>query len=240
MARLKLYDDFAYLQEQGTIWLFSDPHFNDPESKLLNPNWPDADTIVKNINSKVGTKDTLIILGDLGDEDYVRKLKGDYKILITGNHDRGSSNYKKKEDFIILTREEEKEYLKDPKAFVKEKKKNRDFKRIIEAKLTNESDFVAGYSNDMFDYVYDGPLFISSKILLSHEPIRLPFGINIHGHSHLTDNGYYVENEYAGVNICCDMTNFEPVRLDKIVEKYKVQTLHKLTVENAKVGVYDE
>lgn len=245
MPKLKLYDEFNCWQEEGVIWLFSDPHFNDPESKLMNPNWPDADTIVKNINTKVGKNDTLIILGDLGDESYVKKLKGLYKILLTGNHDRGKTNYQRNEDFVALTKEECELYRNDRPTLIKELNKKGDFGNFID--LTKDeiyrcllddvdSDVLVYFNNRMFDYVYDGPLFISPKILLSHEPINIPFGINIHGHSHMTENGYYNEGKNAGINICCDMTNFEPVRLDKLLEGYKTQTIHEQTVERAAAG----
>lgn len=36
--KLKLYQSFELWQNQGVIWLYSDPYFNDPESKLMNPN----------------------------------------------------------------------------------------------------------------------------------------------------------------------------------------------------------
>ena len=38
---------------------------------------------------------------------------------------------------------------------------------------------------DIFDEIYDGPLFIAEKILLSHEPVYgLSWCLNIHGHDH--------------------------------------------------------
>ena len=38
---------------------------------------------------------------------------------------------------------------------------------------------------DIFDEIYEGPLFISEKILLSHEPVYgLSWCLNIHGHDH--------------------------------------------------------
>ena len=239
--KVKLYDDFNLWQDIGVIWLYSDPHFNDPESKLMNPNWPDADTIVKNINSKVGKYDTLIILGDVGDANYVPKLKGLYKVLITGNHDKGVSNYIRKEDFVEMTKEEIAEYRKDKKAFCKKARAEKNFKNVIDPEGRDDSLSILGhmkyYDNQMFDWVFDGPVFISSKILLSHEPIDIPFGINIHGHSHMTENGFYNEDTNAGVNICSDMTNFEPVRLDEILSKYKTKTIHDLAIEKAREGL---
>ncbi len=239
--KLKLYDEFNCWQDGGVIWLYSDPHFNDPESKLMNPNWPEADEIVKNINAKVGKNDTLIILGDIGDESYVRKLKGAYKILIKGNHDKGSSNYERKEDWIPLTKEEAEQFRNDRKAFIEEQRKDPDFREIFTVDNAPliceicESEFVKHVDNRMFDCVYDGPLFISSKILLSHEPIQLPYGINIHGHVHgaETRSIYWTDNS-AMVNICSDVVDFEPIRLDEIVKKFKVKTIHELIIEKAR------
>lgn len=88
-----LYKIFDHWHAQGTVWIYSDPHFNEDEDLHGPfPNRPSADEQVKMINSKVGRKDTLILLGDVGDIEYAKKLRG-YKILIKGNHDKGLSNY---------------------------------------------------------------------------------------------------------------------------------------------------
>ena len=90
-----LYDIFAHWHKQGTCWLISDTHFNDEElyvgTKRIER--ADADEYVKLINSKVGRKDTLIHLGDVGDLEAMKKVRG-YKILIMGNHDTGATKYK--------------------------------------------------------------------------------------------------------------------------------------------------
>ena len=235
----KLYEPFQFWQDQGIIWLYSDPHFNDPESKLMNPNWPEAEEIVRKINSKVGKLDTLIILGDIGDESYVRKLKGAYKILIKGNHDKGSSNYERLFDFVPMDEDEIEEYKADKRAYCKELHMfNSSFRRIVDPEDPNESLAEAGYvkiyDNNMFDYVFDGPLFINNKILLSHEPINIPFGINIHGHVHGTKTKYtYTANKKVDINICSDVIDFEPVRLDKLIEEFKIEDIHRQCIDNA-------
>lgn len=90
-----LYDIFKHWHKQGTCWLISDTHFNDEElyvgTKRIER--ADADEYVKLINSKVGRKDTLIHLGDVGDLEVMKKIRG-YKILIMGNHDTGATKYK--------------------------------------------------------------------------------------------------------------------------------------------------
>lgn len=88
-----LYDIFAHWHKQGTVWIYSDTHFNDKELGEGVAARPSAEEHLKLINSKVGKKDTLILLGDVGDIEIARRLKG-YKILIAGNHDAGMSNYK--------------------------------------------------------------------------------------------------------------------------------------------------
>lgn len=71
-----------------TVWIYSDPHFGDKDL----PNRLSDEEQIKKINSKVGRKDTLIILGDVGNIDCVKKLRG-YKVLICGNHDVGHTVY---------------------------------------------------------------------------------------------------------------------------------------------------
>jgi len=90
-----LYDIFEHWHKQGTCWLISDTHFNDEElyvgTKRIER--AEADEYVKLINSKVGRKDTLIHLGDVGDLEAMKKVRG-YKVLIMGNHDTGATKYK--------------------------------------------------------------------------------------------------------------------------------------------------
>ena len=69
-----------------TVWIISDPHFGDEDLRAGMPNRPSDEELVRRINAKVGRKDTLIILGDVGDIEFVKKLRG-YKVLICGNHD---------------------------------------------------------------------------------------------------------------------------------------------------------
>jgi calcineurin-like phosphoesterase family protein len=87
-----LYPCFKHWYHGGQIYFYSDPHFNDEESKYVRLNNIDDEQQIKNINSKISQRDTLIILGDIGDIECVKKLRG-YKVLILGNHDRGASYY---------------------------------------------------------------------------------------------------------------------------------------------------
>ena len=75
-----------------TAWIISDLHFNEDDLKRAFPNRPSDDELVRRINAKCGRKDILFVLGDCGDLEYVKKLRG-YKVLIMGNHDTGATKY---------------------------------------------------------------------------------------------------------------------------------------------------
>ncbi len=87
-----LYKPFQKWSEVGTVWIYSDPHFGDKELAAGIKDRPTAEEQVKMINAKVGRKDTLIILGDIGDIEYAKHLRG-YKVLVCGNHDVGHTKY---------------------------------------------------------------------------------------------------------------------------------------------------
>ncbi|MCR5421989.1 MAG: metallophosphoesterase family protein [Lachnospiraceae bacterium] len=71
------------------------------------------------------------------------------------------------------------------------------------------------YYKEWFDEVYDGPIFIGKKILLSHEPIYgLPFCINIHGHNHNSP-----ETDIFHKNCAANIMNYKPMNLGKEIKK---------------------
>lgn len=174
-----LYDIFAHWHKQGTVWIYSDTHFNDKELGKGVSARPSAEEHLKLINSKVGKKDTLILLGDVGDIEIARRLKG-YKILIAGNHDAGMSNYK-----------------------------------------------------EVFDEVYAGALIVGEKLILSHEPVNVPWAFNIHGHVHsgepMSDNQHF--------NVCGEARKcYEPVNLNQFMKAgfmANIQTIHRDTIDKA-------
>ena len=91
-----LYEIFNMRWEGQTVWVSSDWHFGDLDLRNGHPDRISDDDLVKLLNSKAGLKDTLVCLGDVGNTSYVRKLRAGYKVLIKGNHDVGSENYKRK------------------------------------------------------------------------------------------------------------------------------------------------
>jgi calcineurin-like phosphoesterase family protein len=62
------------------IYFYSDPHFNDANVKAMRKNYIGDEEQVRRIRSKVGKNDTLIILGDVGDKEFLKKIRG-YKAL---------------------------------------------------------------------------------------------------------------------------------------------------------------
>ena len=82
-----------------TTWVMSDPHFSDQDLRAGFPNRPDDEELVRRINAKVGRKDVLIVLGDVGNIEFAKKLRG-YKVLVCGNHDLGRTVYEEVFDEI--------------------------------------------------------------------------------------------------------------------------------------------
>ena len=217
--KIKLYKPFEHWYHGGTIFLYSDPHFDEYDF----PNMP-AEEQVKNINSKVGKNDTIIFLGDIGNEEWISNIKG-YKVLLLGNHDKGKSNYIKKHYCICNNKKIfESEHVYECEEF--------NFEYYM------DHGKVLGFKcNNMFDEIYDGPLFINEKILLSHERIALPFGINIHGHNHggvKTGPNYSLcDDKSIFFNVCADVIDYTPVRLDKLIEGAKVTDIHRIAIDRA-------
>lgn len=180
-----LYEPFKHWSYCGSVWLISDPHFEDSDTKLMNPNWIDVEDHIKIINNMVHKNDTLICLGDCGNIERFNDIKCENRILIKGNHD-DKGNYKYTE------------YFKE---------------------------------------VYKGALFISDKILLSHEPIYgLKFCTNIHGHEHNGEH-YYTDIEGGRhINIASDVVGYIPFNLGKEINNgiiANIPTIHRLAIDRA-------
>ncbi len=80
-----------------SIFFTADTHFND-ERILRYENRPFKsvkemnDEIIRRWNSCVRDEDTVYLLGDVGDESFVKNLSGK-KILVKGNHDTKSNEH---------------------------------------------------------------------------------------------------------------------------------------------------
>ena len=177
MALPGIYDMFAQKWDGQTVWIYSDPHFSDIDLECGIKNRPSDDEQIRRINAKCGRKDTLIILGDVGNIDCVRRLRAAHKVLIMGNHDSGKTNY-----------------------------------------------------TEVFDEVYEGALIIGEKLILSHEPVEIPWLYNIHGHDHV---GMKRSNH---MNVCSDVIGYEPINLNQFLKSghmSKIQTIHRETIDKA-------
>lgn len=226
-----IYDSFQHWGEKHqTVWIYSDPHFNDNELAGGIKGRPSAEEQVKRINAKCGRRDCLIILGDVGDIEYVRQLRAEYKVLIMGNHDAGSTNYKREIVKRIFDRD-----IHPDKAKIR---------AIMEKefpgwtiRIEEDYDFhcpfnrwIAYADNKLFDEVYEGALIIGEKLILSHEPVEVPWLFNIHGHDHA---GHKRANH---LNVCSDVIGWEPVNFTQFLKSgfaSKIQTIHRETIDNA-------
>ena len=90
-------------------------------------------------------------------------------------------------------------------------------------------------TRSVFDEIYEGPLFISEKILLSHEPVfGLSWCLNIHGHDH---NG--IESYAEGckhLNLAANVCGYIPVSLGKIIRNgilSDISSIHREAIDRA-------
>ena len=242
----QLYKCFQHWSANGSIYIYSDPHFEDSDCKIMDAAWPAPAEQIAKINAKVHKGDTLIILGDIGNPEYIKRIKAGYKVLIAGNHDLGLTNYKKtitheiKEIFAECADEEkyETDVAIERKSFYKYLYEKYPYAKInIQERYEFHSPFHffdATIDDNLFNEVYGGPLFISDKILLSHEPIDIPFGLNIHGHVHDGLGGLSKDN--SKYNVCSNCINYEPQNLSEIIKSGCLKnrdTIHRLTIDKA-------
>ena len=220
----------------GSVYFYSDPHFGDEEMNAYR-GITDEEQINK-INKVVHKADTLVILGDVGDIECVKKLKAGYKVLIMGNHDSGKSKYQGK--YIEFTEYDElhselmekEDYTSASAKFDETIKADIRSGKIDYISYRFHSPFVVGYKyNRLFDEVYDGPLTISDKIILSHEPLDVKYHLNIHGHNHNKDT----EDKYH-INCCAEWLEYDPLSLNVIIKVgtlSQIQSIHRETINSA-------
>ena len=224
-----IYDAFQHWGEQ-TVWIYSDPHFSDEDLEYGIKNRPSDEEQIRRINAKAGRKDTLIILGDVGNIECVRKLRAGRKVLICGNHDLGATRYKREAVKRVFDRD-----IHPDKA---------EIRSIMEQefpgwsiRIEEEYDFhcpferwIAYADNMLFDEVYEGALIVGEKLILSHEPVEIPWLYNIHGHDHA---GKKRKNH---LNVCSDVIDYEPVNLTQKLKSglmSAITTIHRATIDSA-------
>lgn len=217
------------------IYVYSDPHFSDVEmSKVRFPQFTveEADEYqIKQINAKVGRFNTLIILGDVGNLECVKKLKGFRKILVMGNHDEGNASHYERvvteiKTFNELTEDEKSKIVANAEQIMKNPSEVEKIEFITHRQKVED--------NGLFDEVYEGPLMISDRVILSHEPIEgIPsYLFNIHGHDHKDmrrDKKHYL-------NVCAEHIQYTPVPLLSLLKEglvSKVDSIHRETIDKA-------
>lgn len=107
-------------------------------------------------------------------------------------------------------------------------KKIRGYKVLI---MGNHDKGVENYE-EYFDEIYQGPLFISEKILLSHEQLLNDCYLNIHGHDH----GGLTDGLPNSLNLAANKCNYTPYNLGKNIEKgllKDIDGIHRQTVKTA-------
>ena len=95
----------------------------------------------------------------------------------------------------------------------------------------------AEYYKEVFDEVYSGPLMISDKIILSHEPI-IPcpdYLVNLCGHVHAKAHKFKIK-KIQYYNFCAEAINYKPISLGELIKDgllSKVKDIHRVTVDGA-------
>ena len=223
-----LYPCFQHWSAQGSVYLISDTHFDDPDREFMGYDISEQKQI--NILKKIIHKgDTLIHLGDVGNPKYLSDIKC-YKVLIMGNHDQSVSKFKIKEDIIDLDQKTPQEinYL------LKTKRIDGIFYDCQHAP------YIKGCkNNNLFNEVYTGPLMISNKLILSHEPIclelgitKIPIAFNIHGHDH---SGKYYNDDYR-LNLAQNVYGYQPLNLKEFINNgilKRIDSIHRVTINKA-------
>lgn len=224
-----LYKAFDHWHQEGTLWIISDTHFGDADIRRGFPDRPTDDELVKRINSCAGRKDTLIMLGDVGDVSYVKQLRAKHKVLIMGNHDCGRTLYERKHEVKVF----DKNFFQKDEVLLEMKRLYPDCQYNISEGYDFHSPFEywKGIADNMlFDEVYEGALIIGEKFILSHEPVELPWALNFHGHDH---QGGPHKNS---VNCCCDVIGYKPINMNQIMKQglaARIDTIHRETIDRA-------
>lgn len=172
-----LYPTFRRWSDKGSVWLISDTHFDDADCKLMDKDWITPEEHLERLKD-ITKQDTVIHLGDVGNPEYIKQLKG-HKVLITGNHDRGASYYE-----------------------------------------------------SYFDEIFTGALIVAEKLILSHEPVDIPWLFNIHGHDH---NPSHI-GDINHINIASNVIGYKPISLSDVIKAgflSNIDSLHQMTIYEA-------
>lgn len=249
-----LYDSFKHWYRGGTIYLYSDPHFGDTEMQALRKDYIGDDEQVKRINSKVGKNDTIIFLGDIGDVEFIKKIRG-YKVLIMGNHDKGASNYKKltfRPNIGDVDKQEVLEKIEVLKKKIKERPSTSNQSPIDISAVRNTMDFpidelltqysfdatdaVTSIMADAIDYIAVLQLIDKENLfdevyegaLMISDKILLshePVDFKYALNIHGHDHSRGSTLDSMHINICAEHINYTPVALKDIINSGKLKNV---------------
>lgn len=230
MAFYDFFDD-TLSRNQGA-WIVSDLHLGEQDLKDAFPKRPDDETLIKQINCRVGKNDLLIVLGDVGSLDLIPQLRAQEKWLILGNHDLGTSNYLR-QDWKKTFDKSKYPTEKDAIEAMKKLHPNCKCDIIKGCGFFSDSYWVAIADNRLFDRVFEGPVTIAEKLILSHEPIpSLTWARNLHGHSHTGP----VEQDKYHYNCALEVNNYEPINFKQLIKTgltSHITSLHRTTIDIA-------
>lgn len=210
-----------------TIWIASDTHFDDSDL----PNHPSGEELVKMINKQAGKKDLLLLLGDIGEAKYLKEIKADV-ILLLGNHDKGASNYTRQ---VWKEKFDQAEY-QEHEALDEMKRLHPDCCYDIDEGMSFHTPFTywnVSADNRLADLVFEGPLTLGEKIILSHEPIpNLFWALNIHGHDHSGP----VNSDLYHYNVALSANNYQLTNFNQLLKSgptAHIESLHRDTIDTA-------
>lgn len=108
------------------------------------------------------------------------------------------------------------------------------FKKIKSRKvlILGNHDRRPEYYEDCFDEIYDGPLFVSDKILLSHEPMLGDCWLSIHGHDH---SGWTIGSNH--INLAANVVGYKPISLGNIIKMgslKEIPSIHRIAIDRQK------
>ena len=100
--------------------------------------------------------------------------------------------------------------------------------------ILGNHDWTATKYRGVFDEVYEGPLVIGKKLILSHEPVNVLWAANIHGHVHFQP--YENDCVTGKMNLAANVCNYTPVSLGKLIKDgllSNIVDIHRQTVDKA-------
>lgn len=98
--------------------------------------------------------------------------------------------------------------------------------------ILGNHDWTATKYKKVFDEVYEGPLIVGKKLILSHEPVDIVWAFNIHGHDHNVSN----KKDDTHLNLAANVCDYQPANLGKLIKDgllANVVDIHRQTVDKA-------